>query len=73
MDVEQEIVFFAVLGTDYQPPPPPPGWHVNRQNLYLRENLQYFIHLPPHRFYCVEGSVDRTQDSCNFGIGCQRL
>ncbi len=29
------------------------------------------LHLPPLRFNCVGGSWDRTQDSCDFGIGFQ--
>jgi hypothetical protein len=29
--------------------------------------------LPPLRFHCVGGCLDRTQDSCNFGIGYQTL
>ncbi len=29
------------------------------------------IHLPPFRFHCVGGCWDRTQDSCDCGIGCQ--
>jgi hypothetical protein len=31
------------------------------------------IHLPPLRFHCVGGCWDRTQDSCDYGIGCQTL
>ncbi len=31
------------------------------------------LHLPPLRFHCVGGCWDRTQDSCDFGIGCQVL
>jgi hypothetical protein len=31
------------------------------------------LHLPPLRFHCVGGYWDRTQDSCDFGIGFQRL
>jgi hypothetical protein len=30
-------------------------------------------HLPPLRFYCVEGYWDRTQDSCDYCIDCQTL
>jgi hypothetical protein len=29
------------------------------------------FHLPPLRFHCVGGCWDRTQLSCDFGIGCQ--
>jgi hypothetical protein len=29
--------------------------------------------LPPLRFHCVGGCWDRTQDSCDYGIGCQTL
>jgi hypothetical protein len=31
------------------------------------------LHLPPLRFYCVGGCWDRSQDSCDFGIGWQTL
>jgi hypothetical protein len=31
------------------------------------------LHLPPLRFHCVGGCWDRTQDSCDCGIGCQTL
>ncbi len=31
------------------------------------------LHLPPLRFHWVEGCWDRTQDRCDFGIGCQTL
>jgi hypothetical protein len=31
------------------------------------------LHLPPLRFHCVGGCWDRTQDSCDFGIGFQML
>ncbi len=31
------------------------------------------LHHPPLRFPCVCGCWDRTQDSCDFGIGCQTL
>jgi hypothetical protein len=31
------------------------------------------LHLPTLRFYCVRGFWDRTQDSCDYGIGCQTL
>jgi hypothetical protein len=31
------------------------------------------IYLPPLRFRGVGGCWDRTQDSCDFGIGCQKL
>ncbi len=31
------------------------------------------LHLPPLRFHCVGGYWDRTQDSCDFGIGFQTL
>jgi hypothetical protein len=31
------------------------------------------FHLPPFRFHCVGGCWDRTQDSCDNGIGCQTL
>jgi hypothetical protein len=30
-------------------------------------------HLPPLRFHCVGGRWDRTQDSCDYVIGCQTL
>jgi hypothetical protein len=29
------------------------------------------LHLPPLRFHCVGGCWDRTQDSFDFGIGCE--
>jgi hypothetical protein len=28
------------------------------------------LHLPPLRFHCVQGCWDRTQDSCDYDIGC---
>jgi hypothetical protein len=31
------------------------------------------LHLPPLRFHCVGRCWDRTQDSCDFGIGSQTL
>jgi hypothetical protein len=31
------------------------------------------LHLPPLRLYCVGESWDRTQDSCDYDIGCQTL
>jgi hypothetical protein len=31
------------------------------------------LHLPLLRFHCVGECWDRTQDSCDFGIGCQTL
>jgi hypothetical protein len=31
------------------------------------------FHLPSLRFHCVGGCWDRTQDSCDYGIDCQRL
>jgi hypothetical protein len=31
------------------------------------------LHLPPIRCSCVGVCWDRTQDSCDFGIGCQTL
>ncbi len=31
------------------------------------------IHLPPLRFHCVGGCRNRTQDCCDYGIGCQTL
>jgi hypothetical protein len=31
------------------------------------------LHLPPLRFHCVGGCWDRTQDSCDYVIGCQML
>jgi hypothetical protein len=30
------------------------------------------LHTPPLRFHCVGGCWDRTQESCDYGIGCQR-
>ncbi len=38
---------------------------------YVRYSTQ--LYLPPLRFHCVEGCWDRTQDSCDYGIGCQTL
>ncbi len=40
-------------------------------HFYKRDFLGF--HLPPLRFHCVGGCWDRTQDSCDFGIGCQTL
>jgi hypothetical protein len=34
---------------------------------------EMLLHLPPLRFHCVGGCWDRTQDSCDYGIGCQTL
>jgi hypothetical protein len=31
------------------------------------------FHLPPFRFLCVRGCLDRAQDSCDFGIGSRTL
>jgi hypothetical protein len=31
------------------------------------------LHLPPLRIHCVGGCWDRTQDSCDYGIGFQTL
>ncbi len=31
------------------------------------------LHLPPLRIHCVGGCWDRTQDSCDYGIGYQTL
>ncbi len=31
------------------------------------------FHLPLLRFHCVGGCWDQSQDSCDFGIGCQTL
>ncbi len=28
------------------------------------------LYLPPLRFHCIGGCWDRTQDICDFGIGC---
>ncbi len=37
--------------------------------------VQYstLLHLPPLRLHCVGECLDPTQDSCNYGIGCQTL
>ncbi len=37
--------------------------------------VQYstLLHLPPLRLHSVGGCWDRTQDSCDYGIGCQTL
>jgi hypothetical protein len=32
-----------------------------------------YLHLPLIRFHCAGGCWDRTQDSCDFDIGCQML
>jgi hypothetical protein len=29
------------------------------------------LHLPPLSLHCFGGCWDRTQDSCDYGIGCQ--
>jgi hypothetical protein len=44
-------------------------------NLFFFMYVLYLTlpHLPPLRFHCVGGCWDRTQDSCDFGIGCQML
>jgi hypothetical protein len=39
--------------------------------LYVRYST--LLHLPPLRFHCVGGCWDRTQDSCDYDIGCQTL
>jgi hypothetical protein len=28
------------------------------------------VHLPPIRYHCVRGCWDRTQASCDYGLGC---
>jgi hypothetical protein len=38
---------------------------------YLRYST--LLHLPPLRFNCVGGCWDRTQDNCDYDIGCQTL
>ncbi len=40
-------------------------------SFYVRYSTQ--LHLPPLRFHCVGGCWDRTQDSCDYGIGWQTL
>jgi hypothetical protein len=36
-------------------------------SFYVRYST--LLHLPPLRFHCVGGCWDRTQDSCDYGIG----
>jgi hypothetical protein len=36
-------------------------------SLFVRYST--LLHLPPLIFYCVGGCRDRTQDSCDYGIG----
>jgi hypothetical protein len=44
---------------------------------FFRDFFFYYVrystllHLPPLRFHYVGGCWDRTQDSCDYGIGCQ--
>ena len=38
-------------------------------SFYVRYST--LLHLPPLRLHCVGGCWDQTQDSCNYGIGCQ--
>ncbi len=40
-------------------------------SFYVRYSA--LLHLPPLRFLCVGRCWDRTQDSCDYGIGCQTL
>ncbi len=40
-------------------------------SFYVRDST--LLHLPPLRFHCVEGCLDRTKESCDYGIGCQTL
>ncbi len=40
-------------------------------SFYVRYST--LLHLPPLRLHCVGRCWDRTQDSCNYGIGCQTL
>jgi hypothetical protein len=40
-------------------------------SFYVRYST--LLYLPPLRFHCVGGCLDRTQGSCDSGIGCQTL
>ncbi len=71
--------FFFLTSCDRGLSPPPLTLCVAKTG---RNNFRIFfmsvlystlLHLPPLRFHCVVGSWDRTQDSCDFGIGCQTL
>jgi hypothetical protein len=53
--------------SDFVPSPKIPVYEY--QNLGLYSTL---LHLPPHRFHCVGGCWDRSQDNCDFGIGCPK-
>ncbi len=45
----------------------------DRQCMYACMYILYStpLHLPPLRLHCVRGCWNRTQVSCDFGIGCQ--
>jgi hypothetical protein len=51
----------------------------NCRQIYIGGFLDFFfnystlLHLAPLRFHCGGGCWDRTQDSSDFGIGCQTL
>ncbi len=46
---------------------------INRGFFFMYVLYSTLFHLPPLRFHCVGGCWDRTQESCDFGIGCQTL
>jgi hypothetical protein len=41
--------------------------------LSMYDTYSTLLHLPPLRFRCIGGCWDRTQDSCEYGTGCQTL
>ncbi len=67
-----------VLSQGAEPPPPltlsvAKTGRNNFRIFFMSVLYSTLLHLPPLRFHCVVGSWDRTQDSCDFGIGCQTL
>jgi hypothetical protein len=41
------------------------------RTFYIRYST--LLDLPPLRFHCIVGRWDQTQDSYDYGIGCQTL
>jgi hypothetical protein len=45
--------------------------HIKQEGFFYYVLYSTLLYLPPLRFHCVGGWWDRTQDSCDFGFGCQ--
>jgi hypothetical protein len=46
---------------------------IKHEDFFMYVIYSALLRLPPLRFHCVGGRWDRTQESCCFGIGCQKL